>query len=481
MGARGRVVADESKLTPEPDLDAAKLEVGLATSVGRVRSANEDSVLCEPVDSPDVEQRGLFCVVADGMGGHAGGDVASSIAVQKARDVYYTADVDTVEEALMQAIETANRDVFAESHGKTGRDQMGSTMTAVVVLGAKAVVGHVGDSRCYLVEDGELKQITRDHSWVSDEVQAGALTPEEARVHPRRNLITRALGLRPDVEVDVHQFSLKPGSVVLVCSDGLHGPVGDEEILAQLQRLPPQEAVDSLISLANERGGPDNISAVVIKAGDDHQSDTVHVPVAAAEQAADEQTQVVQDRGAAGATGRYSGAPDHSGAVPPTATQPTRRRSIWRPVSLVALLLALLVVNALIAWLVFGPGDLPIRLGAEPNATAVPPPLAATPIGAAVATTVPISAPTSVPVSPTRGGVGQVRELEIIQDDAPVQAEPRRDASILKRVPAGEPLAAEEDIAGESINESPRWFLVRTPAPDSVQGFVHSSFVREVP
>jgi PPM family protein phosphatase len=129
----------------------------------------------------------------------------------------------------------------------------------------RVVVGHVGDSRCYLVLDDTITQLSNDHSWVAEEVAAGRMTPEQARVNPRRNIITRALGLRPDVDVDAYDARLEPGNVVVICSDGLHGLVTEDEIYAYVKRLRPVDAVDDLIRLANDRGGPDNISLVIAR------------------------------------------------------------------------------------------------------------------------------------------------------------------------------------------------------------------------
>lgn len=273
------------------------LLIGQGSAVGRVRSANEDSVRCEPVDSPNVVRRGLFCAVADGMGGHAAGDVASDLAVRTARQVYYSAQVDAPDEALRAAIESANSAVFEAGAGKAGRAQMGSTLTAVVLLGHDAVVGHVGDSRLYRIGSGRIEQLTRDHSWVADEVAAGALTAEEARTHPRRNIITRALGLQAMVEVDVFQTTIPARGCLLLCSDGLYGPVRDEEIQAYAEGMPPQQAVDGLIALANERGGPDNISVVIVAMADGPEASTAPIVVAAEDSAA--ATQRLDTRSAA--------------------------------------------------------------------------------------------------------------------------------------------------------------------------------------
>ena len=243
-----------------------RIEVGLATHVGQVRTGNEDSILCEPLESLLVSERGLFCAVADGMGGHAAGEDASSMAVKVARDAFYgSTSASDPRETLRLAVAEANAAVYDAGAGKTGRDHMGTTLTAAVVFNHRVVVGHVGDSRCYLVLDDTITQLSKDHSWVAEEVEAGRMTPEQARVNPRRNIITRALGLRPDVDVDAYEARLEPGNVVVICSDGLHGLVTEEEIYSYVKRLRPNDAVDALIQLANDRGGPDNISVVIAR------------------------------------------------------------------------------------------------------------------------------------------------------------------------------------------------------------------------
>jgi protein phosphatase len=251
-----------------------RIEVGLATDVGQVRTGNEDSILCEPLESLLVSERGLFCAVADGMGGHAAGEDASSMAVQVARDVFYgtAGDTDPLE-ALRLAVAQANAAVYEAGAGKTGRDHMGTTLTAAVLFNRRVVVGHVGDSRCYLVLDDVITQLSKDHSWVAEEVEAGRMTPEQARVNPRRNIITRALGLRPDVDVDAYQANLEPGNIVVICSDGLHGLVTEEEIFSYVKRLRPADAVDALVQLANDRGGPDNISVVIARVLGSHDDE----------------------------------------------------------------------------------------------------------------------------------------------------------------------------------------------------------------
>jgi len=265
--AREVSVPDDARTTTRPTWHPESLDVGHATSTGRVRPTNEDSVLCEPADGPGVARRGLFCAVADGMGGHAAGDVASSISVRRARDAFYESAIDEIDRALRHAIADANASVYEAGAGTRGRNHMGSTLTAAVVFEEQMVVGHVGDSRCYLLKHGSIRQLTRDHSWVGEAVEAGTLSPDEARVHPRRNIITRALGLSPEIDVEVYVATLESGSVAVLCSDGLHGLVPDDEIERYARALPAQEAADELVALANERGGVDNISVVVLRAG----------------------------------------------------------------------------------------------------------------------------------------------------------------------------------------------------------------------
>lgn len=271
--AREQLVADAAMMSQSTGRPLA-VTVGHATSIGQVRPTNEDAVLCEPAESPEVARRGLFCAVADGMGGHAAGDVASSIAVQRARDAYYASPTDAVDRALREAVVAANTAVHEAGAGARGRDHMGSTLTAAVVLGDQMVVGHVGDSRCYIVRDGAIRQLTRDHSWVAEAVEAGELTANEARVHPRRNIITRALGLGANVDVDLYVARLAARTVVVLSSDGLHGLVSDAEIARYASRFPPQQAADELVSLANERGGTDNITAILIRVEAPDDADT---------------------------------------------------------------------------------------------------------------------------------------------------------------------------------------------------------------
>lgn len=222
------------------------------TNVGRVRPHNEDTVLAQPP---------LF-VVADGLGGHEAGEVASSIAVETVRD-HSPKHADAA--ALARAVRAANREVIRATTEGIGRTGMGTTMTAAIVEGRRAVLAHVGDSRAYLLHEGRLARVTEDHSMVADLIRTGQLTEAESRVHPNRSVITRALGTDADMEVDTYEIALDGGDRLLLCSDGLTSMLLDtriEEILGQ-----PEGAYDvaaELVAAANEAGGYDNISVIVI-------------------------------------------------------------------------------------------------------------------------------------------------------------------------------------------------------------------------
>ena len=232
-----------------------KLVAAGVTDVGRVRDGNEDDFL-------DQSNRLGLVAVADGMGGHRAGEVASATALEALRAAVASG------EPLRDAIEGANDAVLEKSVSDQEFHGMGTTLTAGM-LGSDGhlVVGHVGDSRAYLVRDGELSQITDDHSLVEEMVRSGELTPEQAEVHPRRSVITRALGIDPQVEVDEYPIELQPGDRILFCSDGLTTMVRPDEIASILGREPDlRRAAQLLVDAANAAGGEDNITAVIIEA-----------------------------------------------------------------------------------------------------------------------------------------------------------------------------------------------------------------------
>jgi protein phosphatase len=233
-----------------------RLVAGGATDRGRVRDGNEDAYLLEPSLS-------LFAV-ADGMGGHRGGEVASATAVATLRA--------RVREgvALPDAVRAANEAVLARAAADPELRGMGTTLTAALGDGSGLTLAHVGDSRAYLWRDGALHQVTADHSLVADLVREGQITAAEATVHPYRSVVTRALGVEDDLEVDMVPLALAPGDRVLLCSDGLPTMVPDDRIAAVLAaEADPTRAANTLVDLANEAGGEDNVTVVVIDAVDD--------------------------------------------------------------------------------------------------------------------------------------------------------------------------------------------------------------------
>jgi serine/threonine protein kinase/serine/threonine protein phosphatase PrpC len=223
---------------------------GLSIEVGQFVAGNEDSVLCEPPESLLVDERGLFCAVADGMGGGRAGGIASSMAVTITRDWFYESSGDDAAASLRTAISQANAAVYDAGAGMAGRDQMVSSLTAAVLSTGGVVLGHVGNTRCYIVRRGAISQLTPDCSEL--------LTEEPTRA-------VRGLGLQPEIEIDVCRADLDAGSSVIICSDGLYGLVTDAEILTYVTRLRPADAVEALVRRARSCGSPDNISVMVAR------------------------------------------------------------------------------------------------------------------------------------------------------------------------------------------------------------------------
>lgn len=229
-----------------------RIEVGTATDIGKVREVNEDAFL---VEAP-------LYAVADGMGGHRGGDVASSLALETVEARFLEGDG-----SLADQVRAANGAVHDRSVADRAVSGMGTTLTAVIVEDATARLAHVGDSRAYLLRAGDLRQITTDHTLVARMVKAGEISPEEASVHPHRNVITRSLGTEPSVVVDEDEIPLLDGDRLLLCSDGLTSMVEHDQILAILEAEPdPQRAADRLVRAANRAGGVDNITVLVLDA-----------------------------------------------------------------------------------------------------------------------------------------------------------------------------------------------------------------------
>lgn len=247
------------------------LQAGLS-DVGRKREHNEDSFVVVPEDH--------LYVVADGMGGHAAGEVASRIAVNAIADFIastrkdaeitwpyeYDTTLSVASNRLKTAIRLANQKIIDTIAQRRELEGMGTTLVSILLSEGVACVGHVGDSRAYLARDGQLAQLTGDHSWVNEQVKLGFLTKDDALRHPFRNVVTRALGSKEDVLVDLIEKPLQPGDTLLLCSDGLNTMVDDPSILESCVQSAgdPESAAKNLIEKANEHGGEDNVTVVIL-------------------------------------------------------------------------------------------------------------------------------------------------------------------------------------------------------------------------
>ena len=232
-----------------------KVSVGAATDIGQVREGNEDSFL---VVAP-------LYAVADGMGGHRGGEVASSLALETVQGMF-----ERKEGSLADQVVEANRAVFDRSQNDRSVSGMGTTLTAALVDGSRVHLVHVGDSRAYLLRGGELAQLTEDHTLVHRMVMEGEISQEEAETHPHRSILTRALGVDQSVQVDETDVETAAGDRLLLCTDGLTGMVPEGQIREiLLESADPQEAVEKLVKVANRAGGIDNITAVILDFSED--------------------------------------------------------------------------------------------------------------------------------------------------------------------------------------------------------------------
>ena len=231
------------------------MKVYAITDIGRMRPINEDSYY-----APEPGER--FCAVADGMGGHNAGEVASALAVRVFSQSMRGAETITAE-TLHAAVEQANDAVFRAASENEGMSGMGTTFSALAEQDDNAFIAHVGDSRVYLVRRGAIMQVTTDHTLVEEMVQKGLITPREARFHPRRNIITRALGTESWVNIDIIQMGVRPGDAFFLCSDGMSNYVEEKDILrAAAAEGDWQEKLEKLVSMALEAGGADNITAL---------------------------------------------------------------------------------------------------------------------------------------------------------------------------------------------------------------------------
>jgi protein phosphatase len=266
----GILAASHSRSAPDrPMRWEQPVRFAALSDLGLRRQNNEDAATVRI--APDREayrHRGHLFVVADGMGGHAVGELASRIATEALPLNYLKSRHGGPAEALREAVEFANVSIHAKGQANHDFARMGTTCTALVLSDEGAVIGHVGDSRCYRVRRGRIDQLTFDHSLQWELIRRGGMNPEDVFLREPRNVITRSLGPEPSVEVDVEgPYAILPGDVYVLCSDGLPNHVSDDEIGAIAAHLPPADAARMLVHLANARGGTDNVTAVVVQVG----------------------------------------------------------------------------------------------------------------------------------------------------------------------------------------------------------------------
>jgi len=249
-------VAPVAPVPPAPPIQPGgyRIESYSKTHEGRVRTHNEDSHVAR-------DDGGLWAV-ADGMGGHEGGEWASGRIVRELGRIDLALGFDDTCEEAAQAVHAANKQILVE--GKKRGKSMGSTVVMLAIEGARYGVLWAGDSRAYLMRAGKLERLSRDHTQVQEMVSRGLMTPEQAQGHPMGHVLSRAVGVQKDVEIERVEGEIQPGDIFLLCSDGLHGVVGEEAIAAHFARDAPDQALDKLIDLTLEKGAPDNVTGIAI-------------------------------------------------------------------------------------------------------------------------------------------------------------------------------------------------------------------------
>ncbi len=259
------IAAEWESLANRAKLIHPVIRIAARTDLGRIRENNEDKFDFFEVDDPVLSARkGSFYAVADGMGGHAAGQIASEMALKTVVKSYYKDESADVVGSLRRAIAEANSLICDAAQMITERKGMGTTLVSVVIRADTAYFAHVGDSRAYIVRNHSIRQITEDHSWVAEQVRRGAMTLHEAERSPFRNVITRSLGNMPTVESDIHAETIEAGDTIILCSDGLSGHLSAKDMLCTTDSRNPAQAAMDLVELANDRGGQDNITVMIV-------------------------------------------------------------------------------------------------------------------------------------------------------------------------------------------------------------------------
>lgn len=263
-GRRAQKAARRSSHVGAPEARVTSERMAALTDRGLRRPTNQDRVLAQELPDGSV-----LLAVADGVGGVGGGETASAETIEALAAELRQMPNDDPLAVLRRAFSVANQRVRAQAEESSDLAGMASTLAVALVRGDRAWVAHAGDSRVYLFHQARLRQLTQDHSWVAEQVRAGRLTAEEAKTSEFRNVITRAIGIEENVEPDAEgPITLPSGSLLLLCSDGLYRPVSDPEIAEALESGTAHDMAERLVTLANEGGGPDNISVVIFRAGD---------------------------------------------------------------------------------------------------------------------------------------------------------------------------------------------------------------------
>jgi PPM family protein phosphatase len=248
-------------------VEPSDLKVVVVTDLGNIRTNNEDTGIFFRVADPNVlRQKGVLMLVADGMGGHAAGEVASRMAADTITSEYFNNGNNTgIEKKLGQVFTLANKNIYAAAASSAACKGMGTTCTALAVINDQVYYAHVGDSRAYVIKDDAIAQITTDHTYVQELITEGKITPEEAGDHPQRNILTNAMGTKPNIRIDTGKcnFTITENDKLLLCSDGLYEYLEDTEIAGILKNLSAQEAAETLVATAKARGGHDNITVVL--------------------------------------------------------------------------------------------------------------------------------------------------------------------------------------------------------------------------
>lgn len=252
----------------------AGIELANATDVGCQRENNEDYFsYSEPPDDQEFSRKGRLAIIADGMGGEEGGEIASRLVVDTVRNTYFLRPENDPHACLVEAFIAAHRAILDFVGQRPDLKEMGTTCTAVAITNGHAHFAHIGDSRLYLIRGASISRLTTDHTAINRLIQQGIITPEEADTHPQRHVLTAALNARPGVSADFspQPVPLQAGDVLVLCTDGLWGQITDDELLSTVRNNPPTQACKELVQLARTRGGPDNITVQILRiAADGH-------------------------------------------------------------------------------------------------------------------------------------------------------------------------------------------------------------------